>query len=522
MADLDFGPAEAFSEGERRAQGPVLVLRAQGRLIAVGSRCPHMGYPMAKGTLRGGVLTCAWHGWDFDLDHGGCYRGACDDLPVYPIAVVEGRILVSVAEAAPDREREADRLREALLDGDVWLEAKALARWLDAGGDLDALADLVLAHGFDHAVAAHRSRQAAAEAGAVLDAIALARRVSPAKRLAALLQGVRTVGGPVGSRARVHPVPASDHLRERAARYVDEPSPLGLERLFLATPSEEVPALAVDLATRPCLLDHPEALATVVVACLSAATVPERRAALLAWTLGADRGEDDGETRAAKAWYAAFIAGAPVPQSGDPPSAEAITTAVAAATTGQAFLAQVAVWQAAAGVEATLTAFAVYFARRAAHQVPGSGGLVPSSLNGLRWARAARLALPLAGRDQASRLVFLLAWHAFRSRWLQGGADEPRSQAGDLAVALAANQAGPSRATALALAENGELATVLDLVVDDDLGAGLLEVVVEAIALREADHPAWRGALGAALNGLIDQRLRSDVKAAARFGRGMT
>lgn len=521
MADLDFGPVEDFSEGERRAQGPVLVLRDQGRLIAVGSRCPHMGYPMAKGTLRDGILTCAWHGWDFDLDHGGCYRGACDDLPVYPLTVVAGRILVTVGDAVPDLGREADRLREALLDGDVWLEAKALSRWLDAGGDLDALAGLVLAHGFDHAIAAHRSRQAAVEAGAVLDAITLARRVSPAKQLAALLQGVRTVGGPVGSRARIIPVPATVHLRERAARYVDEPSPLGLERLFLATPAAVLPALAVDLATRPCLLDHPEVLAAVVVACSSTATAPERRAALLGWILGAERGEDDGETRLAKVWYEEWLAGATVPASGEP-TPDAIVAALATATTGPAFLAQVAAWLAGAGVEATLTAFAVFFARRAAHQVPGSGGLVPSGLTGLRWARAARLALPLADPAQVPRLVILLAWHAFRSRWLQGGADEPRTQAGDLAVALAANQAGPARAAALALAEGDGLVTVLDLVVDDDLGAGLLEVVAEGIALREADHPAWRGALGAALNGLIDQRLRSDVKAAARFGRGMT
>ena len=30
--------------------------------------CPHAGGPLAKGALNGNVVTCPWHGWQFDDD----------------------------------------------------------------------------------------------------------------------------------------------------------------------------------------------------------------------------------------------------------------------------------------------------------------------------------------------------------------------------------------------------------------------------------------------------------------------
>ena len=99
---IDLGPASAISEGGSHSSGPVTVFRHQGHLHAVASRCPHMGYPMSKGTLRDGVVTCAWHGWEFDLVDGGCYRGACDDLPIYPVEIVDGAVRVRVSTTPTD------------------------------------------------------------------------------------------------------------------------------------------------------------------------------------------------------------------------------------------------------------------------------------------------------------------------------------------------------------------------------------------------------------------------------------
>lgn len=32
--------------------------------------CPHAGGPLGKGMLRGSVVTCPWHGWQFDVTTG--------------------------------------------------------------------------------------------------------------------------------------------------------------------------------------------------------------------------------------------------------------------------------------------------------------------------------------------------------------------------------------------------------------------------------------------------------------------
>lgn len=32
--------------------------------------CPHAGGPLAQGMVRGEVVTCPWHGWQFNVDTG--------------------------------------------------------------------------------------------------------------------------------------------------------------------------------------------------------------------------------------------------------------------------------------------------------------------------------------------------------------------------------------------------------------------------------------------------------------------
>jgi nitrite reductase/ring-hydroxylating ferredoxin subunit len=47
---------------------PVVIYRADGRLVALADRCTHRGGPLHEGTLDDGCLTCPWHGSVFDAD----------------------------------------------------------------------------------------------------------------------------------------------------------------------------------------------------------------------------------------------------------------------------------------------------------------------------------------------------------------------------------------------------------------------------------------------------------------------
>jgi nitrite reductase/ring-hydroxylating ferredoxin subunit len=120
----DLGPLATFPEG-----APVLRKDTDGRryacvrdgdaVHAVDDRCPHQGYPLSQGSVRGGVLTCEWHNWKFELGSGACVFGG-EAVRRYPTRLEDGRVHL---DRAVDRGVEARRLtaslREALARDDA-------------------------------------------------------------------------------------------------------------------------------------------------------------------------------------------------------------------------------------------------------------------------------------------------------------------------------------------------------------------------------------------------------------------
>ena len=50
----------------------IALFRAQGKVYAIESICPHQGGPLAEGGIDGKVVMCPWHGWQFDVTTGEC------------------------------------------------------------------------------------------------------------------------------------------------------------------------------------------------------------------------------------------------------------------------------------------------------------------------------------------------------------------------------------------------------------------------------------------------------------------
>jgi len=48
----------------------VALFNVDGEFYALDGVCPHAGGPLGEGTLRGTVVTCPWHGWQFDVKTG--------------------------------------------------------------------------------------------------------------------------------------------------------------------------------------------------------------------------------------------------------------------------------------------------------------------------------------------------------------------------------------------------------------------------------------------------------------------
>jgi len=80
----------------------IALFQHQGSVYATDNQCPHMGYPLTRGRVRNGVLTCDWHGWSYDMKGGGCFTGGCDDLDTFPVEVRDGAIYaLSAVERRP-------------------------------------------------------------------------------------------------------------------------------------------------------------------------------------------------------------------------------------------------------------------------------------------------------------------------------------------------------------------------------------------------------------------------------------
>lgn len=93
----------------------IAVFVSDGKPYAVDNRCPHMGFPLDKGTIRDGILTCHWHHARFDLESGGTFDPFADDVKVYPTEVNDGVVYVDITPRHEDIEtRWKGRLRDGL------------------------------------------------------------------------------------------------------------------------------------------------------------------------------------------------------------------------------------------------------------------------------------------------------------------------------------------------------------------------------------------------------------------------
>jgi nitrite reductase/ring-hydroxylating ferredoxin subunit len=57
------------------------------KVYAVDNRCPHMGFPLSKGTVKDSILTCHWHHARFDLNNGGTFDQWAGDVHSFPVEI---------------------------------------------------------------------------------------------------------------------------------------------------------------------------------------------------------------------------------------------------------------------------------------------------------------------------------------------------------------------------------------------------------------------------------------------------
>ena len=69
MATLDDLPVGAAKEVEHEGR-VYAIFNVAGTLMVIDGICPHQGGPLAEGMVEGTIVTCPWHGWQFDMING--------------------------------------------------------------------------------------------------------------------------------------------------------------------------------------------------------------------------------------------------------------------------------------------------------------------------------------------------------------------------------------------------------------------------------------------------------------------
>jgi nitrite reductase (NADH) small subunit len=93
VAECPPGEAREFVVQDRI----VALFQVDGRFYALDGICPHQGGPLGRGKLCGGIVTCPWHGWQFDVVTGQHQANRTLQQPGYPVKVEGQEIFVAVS-----------------------------------------------------------------------------------------------------------------------------------------------------------------------------------------------------------------------------------------------------------------------------------------------------------------------------------------------------------------------------------------------------------------------------------------
>ena len=74
----------------------VALFNVEGTIYALDGVCPHQGGPLGEGELTGCVVTCPWHGWQFDVTNGKHQLSTQIVQPSFEVRVESGAILVKL------------------------------------------------------------------------------------------------------------------------------------------------------------------------------------------------------------------------------------------------------------------------------------------------------------------------------------------------------------------------------------------------------------------------------------------
>jgi nitrite reductase/ring-hydroxylating ferredoxin subunit len=92
VSEIAAGRGKSFAVAGRQ----IAVFKVGDAFKAIDNSCPHRGGPLADGPLIGEVVSCPWHGWQFDCSTGKSTRNPAVCVTSYAASVEGSTIYVEV------------------------------------------------------------------------------------------------------------------------------------------------------------------------------------------------------------------------------------------------------------------------------------------------------------------------------------------------------------------------------------------------------------------------------------------
>jgi len=75
---------------------PIALANVGGTFHAINNTCLHRGGPLGQGVLQGTVVTCPWHGWQFDVVTGKAPANPAVGISCYPVEIRGQEVFVDL------------------------------------------------------------------------------------------------------------------------------------------------------------------------------------------------------------------------------------------------------------------------------------------------------------------------------------------------------------------------------------------------------------------------------------------
>ncbi len=428
LSEIPQGEAKAVKMGEGRS---IALFNVDGAIYATDNQCPHMGYPLTRGLIRHGILTCDWHGRSFDLEGGGCFNYECDDLQTFPAEIRNDEVWVQMGDFAYKRKDEHLRLLwEGLLSEDRWTMSKAIALLLKGGVPEEEIVELILRHVGRHIASSHDT-EGGHDVARLINGLKVGRRYEGADRLIAITTAACTASGGAAERLEVVPLPEPvswDKIKGWVQTFSHDGQSGRIERcLFTAHhlgDEDKILPLLFVCTVEPHFLGYPDNLISLGYLSETVDEFGWEQASELVFNLGAKlvgrgRGEPERFRRDAVRIMQEMLPSIDAPANTTTDYDEdAFVSALTSVDIQRSFDAVRNVLEASVKMDRLITTLVLLAADRMARTPVNVDAGWPCLTTELNLAASLRTAQRIGGEQVAAKGIFHAAWLIFADRWL--------------------------------------------------------------------------------------------------------